>query len=142
MKHADLHNLAAGAAVLPGLIERCTLYPWIADVTVTSRNGGSSARIIEVAMLPSGTRPEPEDYCMEGESVLRADVFPAERFHDMPAETRQRYKQHRRVYLLSCKARDLKLDVRNLRPWVDYDPIYIHEETERWASPGVRFSGD
>lgn len=64
----------------------------------------------------------------------------------MPAAIRPLYRAAYQAYWLWVRASDKGVAVNDMRPHIDFDPIQLDEDTERWVKPadqcGPRFCGD
>jgi hypothetical protein len=141
-------------------IERATVWPFVCTLFVQHRvkyHDGTSAidferteLFREIRQAPRAKPPAAEDIVaalgLLEPVVMRADIFPAQHFDDMNVDARGRYKAEYRAYLLWRQAHAAGLIPADMQPWAEgpsgYDPIAMDERVERWARPGVRFTGD
>lgn len=134
---ALLNSIANQAAIL----ERCTVYPWVVAVGYHITPGVHQLGI-NITERRMSDAPDPLGYLPTGAELNRYEVFPAARFDDMPANTRFKWKPHYRAYLMWRKAKAIGKQAAELQSWTDYDPVLIDESVQRWAAPGVRFTGE
>lgn len=138
-------TMAAAAAVqnAGSLVTWITTAKWF---TREWRRDGGHAPIfvtkIEITQAPVGSAPDPHDLVPQGATVHHLDTFRAERFGTMPIAMRRSYKQQHRDWLMWDKAQAMGKPVGQLQAWVDFDPVAIAEDTERWAAPTGRYAGD
>lgn len=135
------NDLLAATAGSAAVIERATLHPWVVSVGYHFTPGVHHV-ILDVVERRMDDRPDPLGFLPTGAELNRAEVFPAARFDDMPAATRERWMPHYRAFLMWRKAKALGKHVAEMTPWVDYDAILVDESVQRWAKPGVRYTGD
>lgn len=133
--------LLDGIAHSASILEACTLHPWVVSVGYHFEPGVHHV-ILQVVERRMDDRPDPLGFLPEGAELSRAEVFPAARFESMPAATRSRWMPHYRAYLLWASAKALGKQPHELQPWIDVDPVFVSETVERWANPGVRYTGD
>lgn len=128
--------MRAGQAVI-----NATLWPWIIAIDYTDAQG-LPKRTIEVEQRTLADTPQPEDLMPAGGTFLRAELFPATRFDDLPPTHRWKYKDHYAAYLKWRLAHALGKKVEDLIPWEEMDPISIDMKVQRWASVGSVWQGD
>jgi hypothetical protein len=145
---APMQDLVMAAARGAQAIERATLWPWIVtvgySVTTVADDGARVTRYgqrTEVVQSTLAEIPDATALMPEGADFLRADVFPATRFDDMSAETREKYRTHYQAFLMWRRAHALGKTVADLVPWVDYDAVFIDESVQRWAFGAQRYCG-
>jgi hypothetical protein len=140
--HANpMHGFAFAAAQAAQAIDRATLWPFVVKVEYIKADGSREQRthVVQRAMhdAPDGIDLVPADA-----ELLRVDAFPATRFNDMSAATRDKYRDQYKAFLLWRKAHALGKSVAALVPWVDYDAVHVDESVLRWAHGANRFCGD
>ena len=146
--HRDILTLARRAS---DVINSCTVWPWVVSVAyqtmVNYGHGQHEAlpRFTERTVIlqrPMGDAPDGLDLVPVDGQFIRARIYPATRFEDMPASIRARHKGDYMAFLKWKASMVRGKDQEALEPWADYDPIQLDETVERWAKPGVRFAGD
>lgn len=118
-----------------------TPWPWIVAVEyILDERYTSSVRVVQAR---ASDRPCPLGLIPKGARLLRAEVYPATRFDDLPAgrAARERYERHYTAYLMWRNAMAVGKPVAELVPWRDYDPIGIDTAAQRWVDP-MRYWGD
>ncbi|XVJ69917.1 MAG: hypothetical protein HEQ39_09850 [Rhizobacter sp.] len=137
----DMQSLALASVQSAQAIDRATLWPFVVVVEYIKADGKREQRthIVQRAMhdAPDGIDLVPADA-----ELLRVDAFPATRFDDMSAATRDKYRDQYKAFLLWRKAHALGKPVEALVPWQDYDAVHMDESVLRWAYGANRFCGD
>lgn len=130
---------ATSAFAASGALARCTLVPWIVTVEWYEGEVPTGRTVIDVQVLERALieAPAAEDLVPAGCDFLRADVFPASRFDDMNAELRHRYRRQYAAYLMWRKAKAIGKTVREMVPWVDFDPPHDEMRMLRWVKEGT-----
>lgn len=132
----DAFSPLANAATLAA----CTLWPWVIDLAYTI--DGKATRTIRIVQSTMAASPAAEDILPANGELLRCDVFPATRFDDMAYGIRPRYRPHYQAFLMWRRAHAMGKTTDQLRPWDDFDPVYLEESVLRWSIDGARFAGD
>jgi hypothetical protein len=137
----DALAAALDPSSLATIIENATVYPFVVTIgvqhTVRYEGGVEFTRfeqIRRIVQAPMRKPPEAEDYVPKGAKLVRADIFPATRFEDMPLRIRARYAYDYDAYLRWRKARSLSKEPDQLVPHVDYDPVMLEGQVWSWST--------
>lgn len=142
LRDAEAIRRCALAANGAAALDRSTVLPWVVEL-VSVKPGQAASRHISVHYAPMHRPPIPEDLLPQGARFVRADVFPATRFDDMPIHVRDRYyRAHYRAALMARRAKANGMTVEQLQASEHHDPVLIDEQVERWLRPHNRFVGD
>lgn len=112
-------------------IARCTARPVV--VTTDYLLNGRDVSDVRVLMLLD-SQFAGDDFIPADAHFLRRDELPASRFETMAADVRQRYQRQYGAWLLHRVAQRLGKDAKDLAPHVDYDPVAMAADVERWAT--------
>ena len=106
-------------------------------VRYDGRPGVAEYRVLRLFISNASIRPEQR---------ARIDLIEPDDFgpmtRTMTADERRRRAWAYETWLKWLRARELGKTIAGLRPWHDYDPIFIDERVQRWINPGVRCAGD
>ena len=131
------NDILAATAGSAAVIERATLHPWIVHVGYDF-DGGEPQSILAVVERRMDDQPDPLGHLPTDSNLRWYKVFPASTFETMAHSARPNYVAHYRAFLMWRKAKAIGKHVADMTPWVDYDPIDVHENQQRWAHTGVR----
>lgn len=125
---APLHQSMVPALAAGAFIGRVTSWAWVIDLSyrIQRAHGMSSERIVVIEEAPMTAAPDPLEQIPAGAEFLRADVFPATRFDDMPKPARDRYRLHYRIFVQWRRARVEQIDVRCV------DAEWAAEQVANW----------
>jgi hypothetical protein len=136
-----LAAMALSAVQSAQAIDRATLWPFVVTVEYIKADGAREQRahIVQRAMHDA---PDGFDLVPADAELLRVDAFPATRFDEMSAATRDRYRAEYKAFLMWRRAHAMGKAVADLVPWVDYDAVHMDESVLRWAFGPGRYCGD
>jgi len=106
------------------------------------RPGGDLGELLTVIEATARPEAEPLVEAADGKRVMHAEIFPADRLLAMPVDIRPRYRKHFEYLQMWRRAQQRGVQIAALRPWFDYDPVFLHEQVQSWLHPGVRWTGD
>jgi hypothetical protein len=128
---AIANDLAHTAIHHADILARCTVHPWVVSL-VYRLNGATEFRTL-IVRAPLAEAPQAHDHLPADAELLRADIFLADRFEDMPQSVRPRYTGQYRHFLMWRRAWALRKELSELEPWVDYDAIDVDNRVQRWV---------
>lgn len=117
--------------------------PTVALITYEDQSGAIET-VARCVSAPRGRALLAEDVLDRPTAVriVKASLFPASKLLDLPQHDRPAFLGAYKAWRMQAHADARGLDVRNMRPWVDYCPIQMDEEADRWARGPMRFAGD
>lgn len=118
-----------------------TLWPYIIRLTYVAKSGNIRTDTHVVQGTIHNT-PDGLDLLPEGAEEWVIGIMPASKLIDLEVNRRPQYKRHYEAYLMWRKAKSKGMAVSDMRPWKDYDPVFIDENVQRWLQPVGRYCGD
>lgn len=131
-------KLPSQAAILSA-----TVYPY----AVLVRYRDAAGRVVDewrIVMAHEADDIDEVSLVPEGCEFMRAERMPIERLHSLPVAQRERYRPAFKSYWLWRRSRDPAVGkpVAELITHVDYDPILLDMEVNRWVRPFNNWQGD
>jgi hypothetical protein len=133
---------ALAEQVIPAqsVVAAATYVVWVVELTYLQDDVQRSTIVVDRA--PLSARPQTEELLPAGAELLRAESMPVCRLRDLPVDRRHNYRRHYRAFLMWNRAQDNGMRSDDMVPHVDYDPIAIDEDLQRWVRPLNRYCGD
>ena len=135
-------TLAEQAAAMHTVIDRAASLPYVITIRAPDADNAWHCVAMQVVESAPGAIPDPLQLVPPGVDEFSVDMLPASRFEGMPVAIRQRYATQYRAYLMWRKARAIGKALKDMKPWVDHDPIDDDERVQRWLKPIGRYCGD